>query len=245
MTMGKLQTAAVLLLATVGLAGAGAATVWACGVPLRPTPAPVSEAKPFPFESIATTPAKPNDPPEVWTRPVPAAAVTAGTDHPSGTGDAGAAKTALFVMTNPARDITIVSDRHETFVEFFRRQPVMIATVPAEVRDKMLYAEKGPVDFVFVEKASFNVDGPRVAAYGASVKLAPVPLRSPVARLLESTAPSEPVVFVRDAANKDLWHAVGFTRRSSVGFFAGTERVKPDDFAPADLIEKKSKTAKE
>ena len=50
------------------------------------------------------------------------------------------------------------------------------------------------------------------------------------------TAPAEnPVVFVRDAGDKK-WHAVGFTRRLSVGFFTATERVKPDDFAPADLL---------
>ena len=46
-------------------------------------------------------------------------------------------------------------------------------------------------DFQFVEKASFNVDGPRAAAYGASVKLAAVPPNGPVYRLLEMTSVSE------------------------------------------------------
>ena len=53
------------------------------------------------------------------------------------------------------------------------------------------------------------------------------------------------MVFVRDASDKDLWHAVGFTKRSSVGFFAGTKRVKPDDFAPADLLHHEKPEKKE
>jgi hypothetical protein len=72
--------------------------------------------------------------------------------------------------------------------------------------------------------------------YGASVKLAPVPFDGPVSHLLDMTDAAQPLVFVRDADDKNLWHAVGFTRRSSVGFFATTERVKPDEFAPADLV---------
>ena len=234
MTTSKLKTLTVVLFAAVGLAGTGAATVWACGG-IIPSP-PVSAAKPYPFDSVGTTAAKPDEP-AAWARPVPKAAVAAGADHPAGAGDAGVAKPARFVMVNPARDITIVTDRHETFVEFFRRQPVMVAVVPAEVRDKLLYAAKGPVSFVFVDNASFNVDGPRVAAYGAAVKLSPVPFDGPVFRLLEMTAAARPVVFVRDAEDKNRWHAVGFTRRSSVGFFAGTERVAPDDFAPAELVQ--------
>src|SRR5207248_1357515 len=66
----------------------------------------------------------------------------------------------------------------------------------------------------------------------------------PVSQLLEMSGVSEPVVFVRDPNDKHLWHAVGFTTRSSEQFFTRTERVKPDDFAPIDLlhIEKKEKT---
>ena len=236
MTTSKLKTLTVVLFAAVGLAGTGAATVWACGGYGPRFAPPASAAKPYPFDSVGTTAAKPDEP-AAWARPVPKVAVAAGADRPAGAGDAGFAKPARFVLTNPARDITIVTNRDETFVEFFRRQPVMVAVVPADVREKMLYAAKGPVDFVFVDKASFNVDGPRAAAYGAAVKLSPVPFDGPVSRLLERTDAAQPVVFVRDANDKNLWHAVGYTRRTSVGFFAGTERVKPDDFAPAELVQ--------
>jgi RNA polymerase sigma factor (sigma-70 family) len=242
MTTSKLKSAAVVVCAALGLAGTGAATAWACGV-LRPapTPAPVSDAKPFPLRSVETTGAKADDHPAVWTRPAPKELVAAGADKPAGetvnVAAAGAAKPAHFVMQNPARDITIVSDRHETLVEFFRRQPVLVAVVPDDVRAKILYSAKGTVDFAFLEQASFNVDGPRAAAYGASVKLAPVTPDGPVSQLLEHGIRKEPVVFVRDAVDKNLWHAVGFTRRSSVGFFTSTERKKPDEFAPADLLQ--------
>jgi hypothetical protein len=166
-----------------------------------------------------------------------------GVDKP-GDGDAGAAKPARFVITNPARDITIVTDRHELFVEFFRRQPVMIATLTQDQWTKLL-AGKGTVDLEFVDRASFNVDGPRAAAYGASVKLAPFsathPTDEPLRRVLELSSPSEPIIFVRDSLDKNLWHAVGYTRRPSAAFFTGKVRVAPDDFAPIDLLHTEKK----
>jgi hypothetical protein len=70
----KWNTTVVALCAVIGLASAGAATVWACGgYGMFPQPAPpVSEAKPFPLESVHTTEAKPNDPPPAIERPAPA-----------------------------------------------------------------------------------------------------------------------------------------------------------------------------
>ena len=236
----KLHTLVVAVCAAVGLMGASAATVWACGgygmfFPQRAAP-PVSEAKPYPFSSVETTEAKTDGPAPAIERPTPSGvAVASGTDKPGGD-NAGTPKPARFVMMNPAKDITIVSDRHEKFVEFFQRQPVLVAEIPKNVRDKLLYDPKGPAGLVFVGSASFNVPGPRAAVYGASVELAPVTFDGPAFHLLETAAEKDPVVFVRDASKKNLWHAVGFTRRESVGFFTGTDRVKPDDFAPIDLL---------
>lgn len=243
MTTSKLKLVTVVLFTAIGLAAAGTATVWACGGygrPLRPNP-PVSDAKPYPFQSVETTEAKPNES-AIWNRPKPRDVPTF-VDKP-GADNAGVAKSALFIMTNPAKDIIIVSDRHEKFVEFFRRQPVMVAVVPANVHSKLLYGNTQPVNFDFVEKASLNEDGPRVAAYGASVKLAPLAANGPVFQLLDNVNPNTPVVFVRDESDKNLWHAVGLTRRSSVGFFAARDRVAPDAFAPADLLQEKPKSEK-
>ncbi len=234
MTTSKLQTVAVALFAALGVVGVGAATVWACGGYGPRSAPPVSAAKPYPFESVETTEPRTGNAQAAWARSAPTANV--GSDKPAGE-NAGAAKAALFVLKNPAGDITVVSDRHETFVEFFRRQPVLVAVVPPAQRNRMLYEAKGVTDFEFVEKASFNVDGPRVATYGTSVKLAPVAFDGPVMQLLDVAADTAPVVFVRDAADKNVWHAAGVTRRSSVGFFAAKERVKPDEFAPADLLQ--------
>ncbi|MCI0700551.1 MAG: sigma-70 family RNA polymerase sigma factor [Planctomycetia bacterium] len=240
MMTSKLKAVAVALLTIVGIAGAGAATVWACGgyLLLRPAP-PVSPAKPYPFSSVETIEPNADSPPMAWERPRPNSVADAGTDKPADE-FAGVAKPARFVLTNPAGDITVVSDRHETFVEFFRRQPVVIAILPDDLRSKLLTG-KTPTDFVFLASASVNEDSGRATAYGISMKMAPLSLvppsrNDPVYRLLDLTSASEPVVFVRDPVDKNLWHAAGFTTRNSSGFFADKKRVGKDDFAPVDLL---------
>ncbi|MBY0457258.1 MAG: hypothetical protein K2V38_07975, partial [Gemmataceae bacterium] len=159
-------------------------------------------------------------------------------------GEKGAApKPTRFVLRNPAGDIAVVSDRDEPFADFFRRQPVLVAKVRAELRAELL-AGKGepkPLDFTFVDDASFNTDGPRVAVYGASVRLVPVPPADPAFRLLDAADRRDAVVFVRDPVDRNVWHPVGFTRRPSAGFFASGERVGPDTFAPADLLQRGEK----
>ncbi|AMV29261.1 ECF RNA polymerase sigma factor SigE [Gemmata sp. SH-PL17] len=235
MMSSKLRTVTVALLTVIGIAGTGTATVWACGGFGPRIVPPVSGTKSFPFESVETRLAQSNDATPSWAQSAPASTAIAGADKPAGE-NAGAAKSARFVLVNPAGDITVVSDRHETFVEFFRRQPVVVAVASDSLRKRLIYGEKGPLEIMTVDQASFNTGGPRVAAYGASLKLVPVSPNTPVARLLEVTSANEPVVFVQDSSDKNLWQAVGFTRRSLVGFFASTARVKPDDFAPADLL---------
>ena len=236
MFTNKLKSAAVALSAAVGIVGAGAATVWACGG-YGPRPAPPASAnKPFPFESIATRVPQSASAAAAWARPTTNVPADAGVDKPASGALVFAAKPAHFVLRNPARDITVVSDRHETFAEFFRRQPVMVASVKPELLERVLKGKAADA-FQFVDAASFNTDGPRNAAYGASVKLAPGPTTGPVFELLWTRSAAEPLVFVRDATDKNLWHLAGFTRRSSVGFFASNARVQPDEFAPADLLQ--------
>jgi hypothetical protein len=240
MLTSKLKTVAVALLAVVGIAGAGVATVWACGdyFSLFPAP-PVSPAKPYPFSSVETIEPNTDSPPMAWERPRPNSVADVGTDKPV-EDVAGAAKPARFVLTNPAGDITVVSDRHETFVEFFRRQRVVTAILPDQERTQLLTA-KQPTDFVFLPSASFNDDSLNAAVYGASIKMAPLSLVPPsmdnsVYRVLESSSPPISAIFVRDTADKNLWHVAGVTTRDPSGFFARKERVGKDDFAPIDLI---------
>lgn len=240
MARSKLKAALFAACVTAGLAGAGGATAWACGV-LPLTPVATTAAKSFPLSSAEHPELKPDAPAPVEA-PKPGAAL-AGTDKP-GAAFAAVGKPLQVVMSNPAGDITVVSERDERFAEFFRRQPVMIAGVSADLRAKLLHDAEGSGGRVFVDAASFNVDGPRAAVYGASVKLAPVAFASPEYRLLMRAPRTGAVVFVRDASDKELWHAVGFTTRSSVGFFAETKRTAPDDFAPTDLLHDEPKVKK-
>lgn len=209
MFTSKVKGAVMTLVVAVALAGAGIATVWARGG-FDPRPAPQGanrESAPRENEPLALN------------------------------GVAGAAKPVRFVVRNPARDIAVVTDRNEAITEFFRRQPVMVARVKPELLRRVLEGTSGD-RFEFVDSASFNADDPRVAAYGASVKLAPAPVGDGALRdLLSGAAVDQPLIFVRDPADKNLWHAAGLTRRSSLGFFASKERVPPDDFVPADLIQ--------
>jgi RNA polymerase sigma factor (sigma-70 family) len=237
MTTSKLQTALVTAAALAALTATGAATVWACGGygggRLAP---PASALKPFPLESTDTRDG-PARPAEVWAREAPREVPPMG-DKLAGATGGGTAKPGRFQLRNPARDITVVSDRDETLVQFFRRQPVMVASVrPADLQ-KMVTDERGVLR-TFVTSASFNVDGPLAAAYGADVRLAPVEIETPVWLLLELKDRKDAVEFVRDATDKDTWHAAGVTSRAPVGFFARDERVKPDDFAPTDLLHTK------
>lgn len=238
MTRSKLQTAVTAALAAAALAGAGAATVWACGVGPRLAP-PAGALKPFPLESAGAR--EPAGAGAAWARAEPPA-VPPMAEKPAPATGGGAAKPARFQLVNPAGDIRVVSDRHETFAEFFRRQPVMVATLRDADRQKLLLDARGPGE-VFANSASFNVDGPRNASYGARTKLAPLDHNGPVRGLLLAATAKDALVFVRDPADRDLWHAAGVCRRSPVGFFAAAERVKPDDFAPADLLHPEPKPA--
>jgi RNA polymerase sigma factor (sigma-70 family) len=243
MTTSKLQTGLVTCAALLALTATGAATVWACSG-FDPLLAPPKSApKPFPLES-AETRAHSARAAEAWVREAPREVPPMG-DKPGAPATAGGtAKPARFQLSNPARDITVVSDRDETLQEFFRRQEVMVATVrPADVQ-KLLSEERG-VPKTFVDYSSRNTGSPLDAAYGAFVTLAPLPKESAVWNLLwDRNHDTDVVVFVRDATDKDTWHAVGVTARTSVGFFARAERVKPDDFAPTDLLHTKPHTKK-
>lgn len=225
MVASKFKSAGVAVLAVAGLAAAGAGVVFACGGS-KPAP-PVSAAKVPPDRSVETM--TDDSVVAAWAKP---AAGEAGTSDKPGGGNAGAGKSARFLLRNPAGDITVVTDRHETLVEFFRRQQVMVAGVERKDYSAALGAAK-PTGRLFVNYASRNEDTPLNAAYGSYVRLAPVP--ADVEGVIPDVAAGA-VVLAADPADKDVWHVAGFTTRPSVGFFASKERKGRDDFAPADLL---------
>ena len=221
----KLKATAVVAMAVAGLVGTG--VVLACCGGMEPTAPTTTAAKPAPAHSIETR--TDENPLAAWAKP--AAGMVAGTDKPASE-NGGAAKPTRFVLQNPVGDITVVSDRDEKFVEFFRRQRVLIAGVTAKDLNAAMDA-KSPSDKIFVDYASYNEDGVMKASYGSYIRLAPI--GAELADLILYT-PTPALVMVPDAKEKELWHVVGVTSRSSVGFFASKQKKGRDDFAPADLI---------
>ncbi len=226
MTMSKLKATTAVMLAVAGVVGTG--VVLACGgYGPRPTVPPVSAAKPPPDRSIESR--TDENAITAWAKPMARGDVA--TDKPAGA-NAAVAKPTRFILRNPAGDITIVTDRDEKFVEFFRRQRVLVAGVTAKDLDTLMGA-KTPTARMFVDQASYNDgDGMNVAMYGSYIRLAPIGMEM-ADLILDTDSPA--LVMVPDAKEKDLWHAVGVTSRSSSAFFASKEKKARDDFAPADL----------
>jgi RNA polymerase sigma factor (sigma-70 family) len=226
MSVSKLKSTAMVALAAIGVIGVGTGIVLACGGP-RPTARPVSEAKPYPLQSVETT----TDGGENAGFVKPMAGEVSFADKPGGD-NAGLAKSALFVLQNPNRDITVVTDRDETFTEFFRRQRVMIANVEQKDLDAAI-AAKGPTPRLFVNNASYNETGVMAAVYGSYTRLAPI---EPNVADVVIDGLGNAFVLAADPKDPELWHVVGFTYRPSTGFFTVKEKKGRDDFAPADLV---------
>jgi hypothetical protein len=150
-------------------------------------------------------------------------------------------KPETFSLTNKAKDIQVVSDRDEAIVAFFRRQHLLVAGLEWREIQRAQEARQAR-EKVFVSYASYNDDPEKTALFGATIKLAPIP--ETVARVL---APHKKgpdgkenfqltVVLRRDEKDAELYHVVGCTDRSSVGFFTVDKARAPDDFSQKDLM---------
>jgi len=79
------------------------------------------------------------------------------------------------------------------------------------------------------------------------VKLAPVakPVAEAIAALIPKDIPKDSVgrtlVMVPDPKEKDVWHIVGLTTRTPVGFFMTKDKEGTDDFAANELLFKEKK----
>jgi RNA polymerase sigma factor (sigma-70 family) len=229
MSMNKLKTTAVAVLAAVGVVGIGTGVVLACGGGRLWTVPPVSATKPPPDRSVETT-TDAGAGAVAWGKPM--AGEDAATDKPAGA-NAGDAKPSRFVLRNPERDITIITYRDETFVEFFRRQRVMVANVDAKSFGTLMTSQKTS-ERLFADAASYNETGVMSAVYGSYIRLAPLdPAVYDVAMFADD---GRGLVLVADATEKDVWHVAGFTTRPTVGFFTSKDKKGRDDFAPADLV---------
>lgn len=147
-----------------------------------------------------------------------------------------------FTLTNPSKDIVVVSDRDEKFVEFFRRQRVLVAGMRAKEFEATMKAEKASEKEQGVIYASYNEED-RSALYGANVKLAPVakPVAEAIAALIPKANFGQTLVMVPDPKEKDVWHIVGLTTRTPVAFFMKKEKEGTDDFAANELLFKEKR----
>jgi hypothetical protein len=148
------------------------------------------------------------------------------------------------VLTNKAKDIWVVSDREETVVKFFQRQHLLVGIMLAEEYKKLIAANKTR-DKVFVSYASYNDDEKKEALFGATIKLAaPTPAAANLLKDRQADADDKDktsfnLILRRDATDQDLYHVVGLTGRTSVGFFSRDKREGGDDFTQQDLRFKK------
>lgn len=228
MSISKLKTMVAVVAATVGVVGIGTGVVVACGgYGPRMIATPVSAAKPFPLQSIDSTADGALDAGAFK----PMAGELAADDKLAGE-NGGVAKPARFVLRNLERDITIVTDRDETFLEFFRRQRVMVAILERKDLEAAM-AAKTISPRIFALNASHNESGIMNATYGAFARIAPI---SVVVQDAMFFGDGSTLVLVADEKEKDLWQVAGFTTRPPTGFFAAKEKKGRDDFAPADLI---------
>ncbi|MFO0969417.1 MAG: hypothetical protein U0793_27995 [Gemmataceae bacterium] len=147
-------------------------------------------------------------------------------------------KAAAKALTNPAKDIAVLSDRDESIPAFFRRRHIITGGI-VDTEYKKLVAAKEPLDKFFVNYTSHNDDKEGEARFGDFLKIAPV--APAVAKLIEDhhkarkRDPGVSLVLERDAADAKLYRVVGCMTRQHVGFFALDKRSEGDDFSPRDL----------
>jgi hypothetical protein len=150
------------------------------------------------------------------------------------------AKARPEVLVDAGQSLFLFSERPEQVPEFFQRNRVVIGDLWQKELDKLSHA-KEPTAKLFLSYTSANDDPEKAARYGDWLTLAPLPPE--VAALIDKHA--EPkradgdrqvtLILRRDAERADLYHVVGLTTHSPVSFFTLKEKLKGDDFAPADL----------
>jgi hypothetical protein len=151
-----------------------------------------------------------------------------------------------FPLVNPAKDITVLSDRDEPFVDFFKRQHVIVGGMLIKDLDAQITTKEAR-DKVFLNYTSHNTGGADSTRFGDYLKIAPA--SEAVAKLLAAEKKGldgkdrfqVAVILRRDEKDERLFHLAGFTKRTPVGFFASDKKVEPDTFSPKELVHKGEK----
>jgi len=159
---------------------------------------------------------------------------------PPGTKEQPKDKPKSELLVDNGQSLFILSDRQEKVTEFFQRNRVVVGDLWQKDLDKLSQA-KEPIGKLFLSYTSANDDPEKADRFGDTLTLAPLPPE--VAALIDKHA--EPkgaggdrlvtLILRRDAEHAELHHVVGLTTHSPVSFFVSNEKLKGDDFAPADL----------
>jgi hypothetical protein len=137
-------------------------------------------------------------------------------------------------LVNKAKDIHVISDRDEPILDCFRRNRILIGGVVDSELNKVIEA-KAPLPKYFVNYASQNDDPSKASTFGATVELAP-PTEAVVKLLKEHKKPlGATLILRRDDKKAGLYHVIGCTARTPVGFFDIDKKNETDGFSQKDL----------
>lgn len=152
-------------------------------------------------------------------------------------GEAGKEKPADFALVNKAKDIRVISERDEPIQDFFQHNRILIGGVLPEALDKVLRARE-PLPKFFVSYASQNDDAKKASTFGATLEIAP-PTQA-VTRLLQErrTKMTLTLILRRNDRKPGLYHVVGCTERTPVGFFDNDKKNATDGFTQKELCYK-------
>ena len=150
-------------------------------------------------------------------------------------------KPAPLTLVNKAKDIRVVSDRDEAILDYFRRNHIIIGGVQAKELNKIFEAKEALTKF-FVNYASYNDAPEKASLFGANLEIAP--LSEAVAKLLDKHRPDGKktlriaLILRQDDTRPALYHVVGCTERTSVGFFDDDKKNNTDGFSQKELCYK-------
>jgi hypothetical protein len=147
-------------------------------------------------------------------------------------------KPTAFPLVNKAKDIFVISDKDEPILDYFQRQHVIIGVVVFDEFKKVREA-KDTLSQFFINYASQNDDPKKASTFGAHIDVAP-PTEAVLKLLGEQApdgkkAPDVVLILRRDDKKPGLYHVVGCTKRSAVGFFSVDKKNETDGFSQKDL----------
>jgi hypothetical protein len=163
----------------------------------------------------------------------------------SSAADREAKKPAEFALVNKAKDMFIVSSRDEPILDYFRRNRILVGGVLDKglgerfaALEDLLQAKK-PLNEFWVSYASQNDDPKKAATFGAWITV--MPPSPAVAKLLKEhkldgkETNGLTLILQRDEKKPAVYHVVGYTKRTPVGFFGNAEKNAADGFSQKDL----------